>query len=441
VEYTPATVNPLNVAVLDKTQAHFVFNTGDSTFSLLYAPSQPIWVSRAGLTFNQPAETGGDVIAWHAYPALRSGETYQVDALLSNPNLQQLREAGTEYPDWITAKYLQLPAGFSPRIQQLAQEITADAETPFDKAAAITSYLRNNIEYAATLPNPPRNSDKLEWILFDYKKGFCVYYASAEVTMLRSIGIPARMAVGFAQGEREGNDYVVRKLNAHAWPEVYFPGIGWVEFEPTGNQPTLDRPLPPRDPNETDIANPFNATRTEDGEFAGREQDEEGLAPTETPAETAPPSLLLYLVPFVIVATALAFLINRRYPLATHVPVLVRATFERTGFEVPKWVYHWEYWGHLSPIEKAFESINFGLRTLDHAVPVHTTPVERAKKLMKIIPRTTSQIKVLLDEHQTSLYTSRDANEVQAHRAAFNIRKQVILERIRYFFFGKPMRD
>jgi transglutaminase-like putative cysteine protease len=441
VEYTPATVNPLNVAVLDKTQAHFVFNTGDSTFSLLYAPSQPIWVSRAGLTFNQPAETGGDVIAWHAYPALRSGETYQVDALLSNPNLQQLREAGTEYPEWIAAKYLQLPAGFSPRIQQLAQEITADAETPFDKASAITGYLRNNIEYAATIPNPPRNSDKLEWILFDYKKGFCVYYASAEVTMLRSIGIPARMAVGFAQGEREGNDYVVRKLNAHAWPEVYFPGIGWVEFEPTGNQPTLDRPLPPRDPNETDIANPFNATRTEDGEFAGREQDEEGLTPTETPVEAAPPSILLYLVPFVIVATALTFLINRRYPLATHVPVLVRATFERTGFEVPRWVYHWEYWGHLSPIEKAFESINFGLRTLDHAVPIHTTPIERAKKLMNIIPWTTSQIKVLLDEHQTSLYTSRDASEVQARRAAFNIRKQVILERIRYFFFGKPMRD
>ncbi|HEX5807387.1 MAG TPA: transglutaminase-like domain-containing protein [Anaerolineales bacterium] len=198
VEYTPATVNPFNVAVLDKTQARFVFNTGDSTFSLLYAPSQPIWVSRAGITFNQPADAGGDVIAWHAYPALRSGETYQVDALLSNPNLQQLREAGTEYPEWVTAKYLQLPAGFSPRIRQLAQEITAGAETPFDKAAAITSYLRTNIEYAATIPSPPRNSDKLEWILFDYKKGFCVYYASAEVTMLRSLGIPARMAVGFA---------------------------------------------------------------------------------------------------------------------------------------------------------------------------------------------------------------------------------------------------
>lgn len=439
VEYTPSTINPNNLAVLDKTQAHFVFNTGDSTFSLLYSPSQPIWVSRAGVTFNHPAEIGGDIVAWHAYPALRSGETYQVDALLNNPNLQQLRESGTEYPKWITTKYLQLPQNFSPRIQQLAEEITADAETPFDKAAAITNYLRNNIEYAPSIPNPPRNSNTLEWILFDYKKGFCVYYASAEVTMLRSLGIPARMAVGFAQGERNGNNYVVRKLNAHAWPEVYFPGIGWVEFEPTGNQPILDRPLPPRDPDETDLANPFGDTRTEDGEFASREQDEEGLTPEAAPVEAAPISPLLYVVPLVMVAAALTFLINQRYPLATHVPVLVRATFERTGFEVPKWVYHWEYWGRLSPIEKAFESINFGLRTLDHAVPVHTTPVERAKRLTNIMPWMTSQIKVLLDEHQTSLYTSRDADVIQARRAAFNIRKQVIAERMRYFFFGKPV--
>ena len=119
----------------------------------------------------------------------------------------------------------------------------------------------------------------------------------------------------------------------------------------------------------------------------------------------------------------------------------MRATLERAGFEVPKWIYHWEYWGHLSPIEKAFESINFGLRTLDHAVPVHTTPVERAKKLSGLLPQMSAQIKVLLDEHQTSLYTSRIANVIPARRAAFDIRKQVFLERIRYLFYGKPLRD
>ncbi|RPJ20064.1 MAG: hypothetical protein EHM33_29240, partial [Chloroflexi bacterium] len=94
----------------------------------------------------------------------------------------------------------------------------------------------------------------------------------------------------------------------------------------------------------------------------------------------------------------------------------------------------------LSPIEKAFESINFGLRQLDQAVPVHITPIERAAQLTRILPQEADQIKILLDEHQTSLYTSRIADVTQARRAASDIRKQVIRERIRYLFVGKPVR-
>ncbi len=77
---------------------------GKTNFSLLYSPAQPIWVSRPGVTFAVPAEAGKDIVAWHAYPALRGGETYQLDAILSNPNRQQLQEAGTDYPEWVTAK-------------------------------------------------------------------------------------------------------------------------------------------------------------------------------------------------------------------------------------------------------------------------------------------------------------------------------------------------
>ena len=179
---------------------------------------------------------------------------------MSNPNITQLREAGTDYPAWVTERYLQLPEDFSPRIRDLATEITAEAETPYDKAGAITRYLRDNIEYAETIPAAPRNADVLEWVLFENKQGYCVYYATAQILMLRSLGIPARMAVGFAQGEGiAGGDnlapeeelapgtFTVRKKNAHAWPEVYFPGIGWVEFEPTGNQDPLTRPVAPDD--------------------------------------------------------------------------------------------------------------------------------------------------------------------------------------------------
>jgi hypothetical protein len=123
-------------------------------------------------------------------------------------------------------------------------------------------------------------------------------------------------------------------------------------------------------------------------------------------------------------------------------PVFLRTFIERTGMEVPGWVLRWEKWVQLSPIEKAFESINFGLRQLHQPVPVHVTPIERAEKLTRILPAKADQIKILLDEHQTSLYTSRNADVTEARRAALDIRKQVIIERIRGVmapFYGKSL--
>jgi transglutaminase-like putative cysteine protease len=438
-DYSPAVTNPFNVSTEQRLASHFVFNTGKTNFSLLYSPALPIWISRPGVTFALPTDYGKDIVAWHAYPALRGGETYQVDAILSNPNRQQLQEAGTSYPEWVSQKYLQLPRDFSPRIQELAKEITTDSQTPFEKAIAITNYLRADLDYSETIPDAPRNKDRLEWVLFDLKQAYCVYYASAEVLMLRSVGVPARMAVGFTQGERDGNTYVVRRLNSHAWPEVYFPDIGWVEFEPTAGQAPLDRPLPPIDPNQAALLGPLNTLRSEDSqEFAGREQDDSGVtAPLpDAPAGFQP----IYLLPLLVAVVALVVFFSRRYSLPTRVPTFLRSAIERTGIDVPAWVVRWETWVRLSPIERAFESVNFGLRTLDQPVPVHSTPMERATKLTRLLPAKADEIKVLLDEHQTSLYTSRIADVTEARRAALSLRKQVVVERMRYLFIGKPSR-
>ena len=437
-DYSPAVINPFQVDTQEKTPAHFVFNTGETNFSLLYSPAQPIWVSRPGVTFAAPADVGKDIVAWHAYPALRGGETYQLDAILSNPNRQQLQESGTVYPEWVSQKYLQLPQDFSPRIQELAKEITAEAQTPYEKAILITRYLRENIVYSQTIPEPPRNKNSLEWVLFDFKQAYCVYYASAEVLMLRSVGVPARMAVGFAQGERDGNTYVVRRLNSHAWPEVFFPGIGWVEFEPTAGQAPLDRPLPPQDPANASGLNPLRDLPLEDSDFASRDQTEEGVD-TSAQSESAgfQPMFLLSLL---MIVTGLTIFLSLRFALPQRIPSVLRRTIERTGIEAPAWVIRWETWVKLSPIERAFESVNFALRNLDQAVPVHSTPMERAAKLTRILPAKAEEIKVLLDEHQTSLYTSRVADVTQVRRAAFDLRKQVFVERIRYLFLGKPTR-
>jgi len=428
----------------------FVFNVGATKLSLLYGPSQPVWFSRSGTILTSPAGNSNDIFSWNASPTLLPGETYQMDAALINPSIQQLRAAGAEYPEWVTSKYLQLPQNFSPRITELAAEITAEADTPYDKAAAITSYLRETIEYAEALPPTPTNKDTLEWVLFEYKKAYCVYYATSEILMLRSLGIPARMAVGFAQGaaftgredlieddSRLGR-YIVREKNAHAWPEVYFPRIGWVEFEPTGNQAPLDRPAERLNSDNENAPNPLDLLRTEDSQLPQLDQTpEEEIAPVERNPAILP---LYYLLPLLAVCAALVIFLGRRGTLPLSIPIFIRATFERNGIEAPIWITRWEKWVNLSPIEKAFESINFGLRQLDQPIPVHVTPIERAAKLTRILPDKADQIKILLDEHQTSLYTSRIADVTQARRAALDIRKQVIIERIRHLFGGKPMR-
>ena len=145
---------------------------------------------------------------------------------------------------------------------------------------------------------------------------------------------------------------------------------------------------------------------------------------------------LLYLLPLFIAFTALTVFLSRRYAFTTRIPAFVRTTMERSGLEAPAWIIHWERWSSLSPIERSFETINFGLRQVNQPAPVHATPLERAKSLANILPQLEIVIKVLLDEHQTSLYTSRVADERQARRAALQIRTQVVMSLIRYFWTG-----
>lgn len=430
--------------------ARFIFTVGESQLSLLYAPSQPVWVSRPSSFLASPAGSALDIYSWNADPSLRPGETYQVTAALTNPTIESLRAAGTQYPGWVTQKYLQLPSDFPPELTALAQEITARTlTTPYDQTMAITRYLRENIQYAETVPLPPRNADPLAWWLFEHKQGYCVYYATSEVMLLRSLGIPARMAVGFAQGTGtasrgideavEGigvNSYTVLRKNAHAWPEVYFPNIGWVEFEPTGNQSPLDRPLAPRE--DTDPITPPNLGAAQpETDLDSLEDRLDRFEQDPALADAAAVSPSRYLLPlFIALAALTVYFISRRYDVPRRVPGLVRTVIERTGVEVPPWIMHWERWSALSPTARAFESINLGLRWTGQPAPIHATPIERAEGLARTLPRLAPAIKVLLDEHQTSLYTSRSADEKNARRAAFQVRTQIIFALIRYFWTG-----
>lgn len=195
------------------------------------------------LTYSGDFPIYDDVEAVYARDGLAGGQSYKVESLESEALSNDLRIAGVEYPQYIRDRYLQLPATVTERTRQLARDQTAGAATPYDAAKAIEIYLRNNITYQENIEFPPEDRDVVDYVLFDSHAGYCEYYASAFVVMMRSLGIPTRMVTGFFPTERdaEAGGFLYREQNAHAWPEVYFPGEGWVQFEPTANREEISR--------------------------------------------------------------------------------------------------------------------------------------------------------------------------------------------------------
>ncbi len=205
---------------------------------ILKQPTRDVYAAGVPLAVDRPSEALAFADKDLLGIRLRSAATtYTVVAALPSVDEARLRTAGTVYPNWITVHYLQVPESVPARVRQLAREITKDAYSPYDKARAIEAYLRR-IPYSLNVPLPPPGRDVVDWFLFDLRQGYCDYYATAFVVLARLNGIPARIAIGYAQGTwlPDSGTYRVTEREAHTWPEVYFPGYGWIPFEPTASR-------------------------------------------------------------------------------------------------------------------------------------------------------------------------------------------------------------
>jgi transglutaminase-like putative cysteine protease len=173
-------------------------------------------------------------IPFHNFAALRYVGVSRLPVL----NVAKLRAASSGDSNALRAEYLQLPSPLDPRIPELARQITARAETSYDKAAAIENFLRNRYGYTLNLTGKP-GDDPLAYFLFVTRAGHCEYFASAMTILLRTLGIPSREVNGFLPGEYNNlaGDYIVRASDAHSWVEVYFPDNGWITFDPTPAAP------------------------------------------------------------------------------------------------------------------------------------------------------------------------------------------------------------
>jgi len=159
-----------------------------------------------------------------------------------------------DYPQEITDYYLQLPDSLPSRIHILSDDITGTSETVYEKVVAVKDFL-GNYKYNLDVDTPPEDADGVDYFLFDLQEGTCLNYASAAAVLLRSADVPARLCVGYRQGEldQETGRIVLRSDNYHAWIEVYFPTYGWVEIETTPVSDTDDTAFVGIGENSTDI--------------------------------------------------------------------------------------------------------------------------------------------------------------------------------------------
>ncbi|MCI0478642.1 MAG: transglutaminase domain-containing protein, partial [Anaerolineales bacterium] len=230
------------------------------TDNLVIAASQPLQVNQpvnakfmVGRT--DKGQSFLDVQSMRLQNLLQLGDEYVVTSSVSVADETSLRKASMQIPFYIRRTYLDVPATAPQRVRELALQVTAGAKNNYDKARAIEKYLREHIVYNAEVDAIPPGADGVDYVLFVRPEGYCNYYASAMALLARVVGIPSRVASGYAMGEVSDDGlYHINEGNAHSWPELYFSELGWVEFEPTSARPEIQRPLPkPEDDPNKDL--------------------------------------------------------------------------------------------------------------------------------------------------------------------------------------------
>jgi len=212
----------------------------------LFVPAPNVaWVDvPAEVEGNRDAASMDDMLTLRPKKRLRAGDSYSGYTINPIYDENTLRSAGRDNPSWLSEAYLELPSSVPQRVKDLALRLTQRASNEYDKARAIEDYLRT-LKYGASSSTPGFNQDRVDYFLFETKTGHSDHFASAMAVMLRSVGVPARLVSGYGPGvsAKEEAYFTVREGDQHSWTEVYFPALGWVEFEPSPIYPLRPRGL------------------------------------------------------------------------------------------------------------------------------------------------------------------------------------------------------
>ncbi|WP_285756855.1 transglutaminase TgpA family protein [Nocardiopsis ansamitocini] len=210
------------------------------------------------------------------------GLTYEAVSAAPEPSSAALARTSATGARTVDSRYLDLPDGVDPRVRELAESITGDASSTHARAVALQNWFTSGDRFDYDLsPEPvPEGADPLAHFLFEDRVGYCQQFSAAMAVMARQLGIPARVAVGYTSGTSVSADrWIVTERNAHAWPELYFEGAGWLRFEPTPSstdaQPSATVPgyAYPAEPDTSSPEGPGSAAQPEDSEGAGTDSE------------------------------------------------------------------------------------------------------------------------------------------------------------------------
>ncbi|MCO6449566.1 MAG: transglutaminase domain-containing protein [Caldilineales bacterium] len=337
--------------------------------------------------------------------SLSEGDSYTVISSIASPSVIDLQNDSTDYPDFIQERYLQLPDTIPQRVFDLAEEVTAGRDNPYDIARQLESFLRG-YAYDDQIPGPAPGQDAVDYFLFEELRGYCNYYASSMAVMLRHLGIPARLAIGYATGEYlpDADVYRVRENDSHTWVEVYFPTYGWIEFEPTASEPLIVRPSGSSAENEGQPLSGFLPEQNSpesDADTLFSEQGPGDLPDLPEPESSTLPqtggALLLVLSAVGIIALVIWSTRQFRRPSSTKRPVFRTVP---QGFAVRLW-----------------EKLMVWVRRFGLSEDPSLTPLEQAGALMTLTPDAADGIGAIADLYVRDRYSPYEISTDEASDA------------------------
>jgi len=407
--------------------------TGDGALAIF--PGEPDAVSVDGGAMGLTRGGVGDLLTVDQFRISRVVSTFTAVGTISTASSNQLRDAGTGYPDWVRLGYLDLnPSTGADRaqiseLQRIVREWTVGQSNPYDEASAIERHLRDTAVFTYTLKPPPTRPGL--WPIIDFldrtHQGYCQYFAAAMGALLRADGIPTRVVSGYGPGSADDSRsrpgatlHTVTSSDAHVWVEAYFPHYGWVPFEPTpdGTYEPISRGSDPTPTGPNSTPTPTSAATPTPRPTSAPRPEQSGAAGGSGP--TIPPGLLGGVLAVLAIAGALVLLRNWAAR-----PRTLPAMWRRLGI----------FGAALGVRRRPSETYAAYVHRLSRALPPDTTTLAHRDGSGEIGPRPVrARVVAALDQLAASSGKAEfsqggidDRERVQWHRAWERVRRAIPL--------------